>query len=108
MLGDRGCHHGGWRQTRLDLVRCEPCILRHLPSRRHLRGADPTQGTFQNHIRRVHSRSQGVDGTKYGAHSPRSFYAHHTAAISMACVRGDAEALVHGASCKETRMTRTG
>ena len=28
--------------------------------------------------------------------------------LSMACVRGDAEALVHGASCKETRMTRTG
>ena len=58
-------------------------------------------------VRRL-SKIQGVDGTKYGVHSPRSFYAHHTAAISMACVRGDAEALVHGASRKETRMTCVG
>ena len=56
------------------------------------------------------SKVQGVDGTKYGVHSLRSFYAYHAAAISIgiACVRGDAESLVRGASCKETRMTRTG
>ena len=63
--------------------------------------------TVEKLVRRL-SKVQGVDGTKYGVHSPRSFYAHHTAAISMACVRGDAEALVHGASYRETRMTRTG
>ena len=63
--------------------------------------------TVESLVRRL-SKIQGVDGTKYGVHSPHSFYAHHVAAISMACVRGDAEALVHGVSCKETRMTRAG
>ena len=72
--------------------------------------ANPLGGvtrTVEKLVRRL-SKIQGVDGTKYGVHSLRSFYAYHAAAISMACVRGDAEALVRGASCKETRMTRTG
>ena len=61
--------------------------------------------TVEKLVRRL-SKVQGVDGTRYGVHSPRSFFAHHAAAISMACVRGDAETLVHGASSKETRMAR--
>ena len=47
-----------------------------------------------------------MDGTKYGEHSPPSFFAHHAAAISMACVRGDSEMLVDGASNRETAMVR--
>ena len=61
--------------------------------------------TVESLVRRL-SKIQGADGTTYGVHSPRSFFEHHAAAISMACVWGDSEMLVDGASNRETAMVR--
>ena len=46
----------------------------------------------------VHS----ADTTRYGAHSTHDFYGHHAAAISLAIVTGEAEAIVNGVSRRET------
>ena len=46
----------------------------------------------------------GIDSTVYGENSTRSFYGHHAAAISIACVTGDAEAVIHGVSRLEFKM----
>eukprot|EP00966_Prymnesium_polylepis_P062585 1452416-Prymnesium_polylepis.1 len=51
----------------------------------------------------------GTDRSVYGDHSTRSVYAHHAAAMSMACVIGDAEANLAWAVCLsqgETALTR--
>jgi hypothetical protein len=42
-------------------------------------------------VGRGRARSDVSVRTVYGDHSTRSFYAHHAAAMSMACVIGDAE-----------------
>ena len=44
-----------------------------------------------------------TDATCYGDHSTRSFSSHHAAAISLAIVTGDEEALVKGVSKLETK-----
>ena len=61
--------------------------------------------TVERLVRRL-AKVPGMDGTKYGEHSLPSFFAHHAAAISMACVWGDSEMLVRGASDRETAMVR--
>ena len=97
----------------LSQRRTSACVeLRHLTPSTSNKGntivaliANPFGGfthTVESLVRHL-SKIQGVDGTTYGVHSSRSFYAHHAAAIEMACMRGDAETLLHGASCKETR-----
>ena len=61
--------------------------------------------TVERLVRRL-AKVPGMDGTKYGEHSLPSFFAHHAAAISMACVWGDSEMLVDGASNREMAMAR--
>ena len=56
-------------------------------------------------IRRLH-RTRGTDRTIYGDYSTRSFFAHHATALSMACVIGDAEAILGELSRGETAMAR--
>ena len=55
--------------------------------------------------RRLHALP-GTDRTVYGDHSTRSFFAHHATSMSMACVIGDADAILLALSRSETRMTR--
>ena len=45
-----------------------------------------------------------TDATCYGDHSTRSFFGHHAAAISLAIVTGEAEAIVSGVSRRETAL----
>ena len=51
------------------------------------------------------TNAAGTDGTAYGVYSTHGFFAHHAAAISIAIVTGEAEAIVQGVSKLETRMT---
>ena len=53
-------------------------------------------------LRRLDKRSC-ADTTRYGEYSTHDFYGHHAAAISLAIVTGDAEALVNGVSRLETK-----
>ena len=54
-------------------------------------------------LRRLNKRSC-ADTTRYGAYSTHNFYGHHTAAISLAIVTGEAEAIVNGVSRRETAL----
>ena len=51
----------------------------------------------------------GRDGTSYGSsETVGDFYPHHAAAISMAPVRYEAEAIVNGATKREARLAYPG
>ena len=54
-------------------------------------------------LRRLDKRSC-ADTTRYGEHSTHDFYGHHAAAISLAIVTGEAEAVVSGVSRRETAL----
>ena len=51
---------------------------------------------------RVDKRSC-ADTTRYGEYSTHDFYGHHAAAISLAIVTGEAEAIVSGVSRRDGR-----
>ena len=89
----RGCYHDGIHVKKNEV---------------HAMIANPFGGvtsTVEGVVRRL-DKLPGTDRTVYGDHSTRSFYAHHAAAMSMACVIGDAEAILHGLSQGETALTR--
>ena len=48
--------------------------------------------------------SSCADTTSYGEYSTHDFYGHHAAAISLAIVTGEAEAIVSGVSRRETAL----
>ena len=51
----------------------------------------------------------GRDGTSYGSsETVGDFFPHHAAAISMAPVRYEAEAIVNGATKREARLAHPG
>ena len=54
-------------------------------------------------LRRLDKRSC-ADTTRYGEYSTHDFYGHHAAAISLAIVTGEAEAIVSGVSRRETAL----
>ena len=54
-------------------------------------------------LRRLAKRSC-ADTTRYGEYSTHDFYGHHAAAISLAIVTGEAEAIVSGVSRRETAL----
>ena len=54
-------------------------------------------------LRRLDKRSC-ADTTRHGEYSTHDFYGHHAAAISLAIVTGEAEAIVSGVSRRETAL----
>ena len=67
-------------------------------------GVTPTVVALLRRLDKM-KNATGTDGTAYGVHSTHEFFGHHAAAISIAIVSGEAEAIVQGISKVETRMT---
>ena len=65
-----------------------------------------THGTL---VRWSKEAAQGRDATVYGLYETKgAFYTHHAAAISMAAVRRESEALNRGVTSREFRRTHPG
>ena len=90
MQARRGCYHDGIHVKKNEV---------------HANPFGGITSTVEGVVHRL-DKLPGTDRTVYGDHSTRSFYAHLAAAMSMACVIGDAEAILHGLSQGETALTR--